>query len=330
MGRWTKRLMIAAGALVGLAVLVVAVLLAWLAIALPAVAPASTAKADATPAALARGDYLFNHGCACVACHSQRDHTRLAGPPWPGTIGAGGEVFGRADGMPGSIPAPNLTPAALATWTDGEIARAIATGVSRDGHALFPIMPYPHYARLAASDVDALVAYLRTLPPVANPVPPRQLDFPMNLIVNTIPKDPAADRPATPPALGDPARPAYVINAAACLHCHSPSHHGEPIPGQEFSGGVAFAMPGATVRSANLTPDPETGIGRWSRVDFILRFKNGPEAKSPPRAASAYDTPMPWAAYAAMDSEDLGAIYDYLHALPAVHNPVTKVAPSAP
>jgi mono/diheme cytochrome c family protein len=328
-GRVMKRLLQVAAGLVVLVVVVAVGLMIWLATAFPKVAPASDRKAATSDAAIARGDYLFNKLCACAACHSQRDHLRLAGPLWPGTLGQGGEVFDRKDGMPGTIPAPNLTPTALADWSDGEIARAIASGVSKDGRALFPIMPYQHYAKLATADVDALVVYLRTLAPITNPVAARHLDFPMNLIVNTIPADPVG-QPATPPAVADPAYGAYVINAAACLHCHSPSHHGEPIKGQEFSGGVTFPMPGAIVASANLTPDAETGIGKWSRADFIKRFKHGPEATPPPRDANSYDSPMPWSFYAAMDEADLGAIYDYLHGLPAVSHAVVKVTPIKP
>jgi hypothetical protein len=84
-------------------------------------------------------------------------------------------------------------------------------------------------------------------------------------------------------------------------------------------------MQGGTVRSANISPDPETGIGRWSRQDFINRFRawQGPEAENRPPGANGFNTLMSWTQFAGMTDEDLGAIYDFLMQETAITNKVT-------
>jgi len=123
-------------------VLVVAAIMIYVKTALPNVGEASELKIEITPERLARGKYLANHVALCTDCHSTRDWTKFAGPTVPGTSGAGGEIFDQIMGFPGSYHARNITPFGLEDWTDGEIFRAITSGVSKDGVALLPIMPY--------------------------------------------------------------------------------------------------------------------------------------------------------------------------------------------
>jgi hypothetical protein len=77
------------------------------------------------------------------------------------------------------------------------LIRAFTAGVNPNGDALFPIMPYSRYARLSREDVEAIVAYIRTLKPVRSSVPHRKLPFPLPLIVRTMPR-PAEWRPMPP------------------------------------------------------------------------------------------------------------------------------------
>jgi mono/diheme cytochrome c family protein len=317
-----KRVVLVVVALVVLLVLLGGGALAWVAFAFPRVAAAPSTAIDATPESLARGAYLFNHVCGCVDCHSRRDPAKLSGPVVAGTAGQGGQAFGANEGIPGTIYARDITPAAIGGWSDGELYRCLTVGVTKDGTALFPLMPYQSYATMTRGDVEALIAYTRTLAPIANAVPARSLSFPMNVIVKTIPHD--AEQPERAPTPADGvAYGKYLVTAASCIHCHTPSHHGALLAGREFSGGVPFRLGGAVVRSANLTPDQATGIGAWTRDQFIARFTQGPETQGP--APAGYDTPMPWTSYAGMTPGDLGAIYDYLRALPAVTNGVVKV-----
>jgi len=293
----------------------------------PNVGPAPMLTVVSTPELVERGRYLFNHQAACVACHSPWDTTKFSFPPIAGKEGAGGTQFSAESGVPGKIYASNLTPAALKDWSDGEILRAVASGVNKRGDALFPLMPYGHYSKLSTPDLHALIAYLRTLPAVEGSVPERVLNFPMNIIVRLIPK--AAEPPAATPKADAPEYPAYVTNAAACLHCHSPSKHGKIAPGAEFSGGVPFPLPdGSVARSANLTPDDETGLGKWTKEVFVLRFRAGVEMAKQPAKAGELNTPMPWSSYGGMTDADLGAIYDYLRTLPKMVNKVERFTPA--
>ncbi len=299
----------------------------FVALTKPDVGPAPALTVSATPELVERGRYLFHHGAACVACHTPWDTTKYSFPPIAGKEGAGGMMFAGESGVPGKIYASNVTPVGLKDWSDGEIFRALTTGVNKRGDALFPLMPYAHYAKLATPDLHALIAYLRTLPAVDSVVPVREMKFPMNIIVRLIPK--VAEPPASVPKPDAPEYPAYVINAAACLHCHSPSNHGKVRPGTEFSGGVNFPMPdGSTVRSSNLTPDDETGLGKWTKEAFIARFRAGVEQAKLPVQPNQPNTPMPWSSYGGMTDGDLGAIYDHLRTLPKVANKVERYTTS--
>jgi mono/diheme cytochrome c family protein len=330
MKRWLR----IAGIAVAAVVLLLAAAVTYVATALPRIAVGEL-SVTTSPELVSRGDYLFNHVSACASCHSTRDTTRFAGPVVPGSEGAGGDAFDRTAGVPGIIYGRNLTPAALASWSDGELYRAISSGVDRSGRALFPLMPYSSYGHAALSDISAIIAYMRTLPANARVVPERRLSFPMSVIVNLIPKQ--AQPEAAAPAAGAPGYGAYLVSLASCLHCHSQDHHGAIPPGREFAGGREFTVSGGIVRSANLTPDPASGIGGWTRERFVAAFASfrapapapgAVPAPAPAIAADAFNTPMPWTAYAGMTEADLGAIYDYLHALPAVANPVVKFTPA--
>lgn len=125
------------------------------------------AEARANP--VRRGQYLVET-MACGLCHSPVDAERRM---LPGMYLAGGV---RVDIAPfGTYPTGNLTSdkeTGLGNWTDDEIKRAITKGILRDGTRLLPYpMDWPSFSTMSASDLDAMVAYLRTVPPVRNVVP---------------------------------------------------------------------------------------------------------------------------------------------------------------
>lgn len=299
--------------------------LSYFLLAYPNVGPAPDVSVSRTPEAVARGQYLADHVAVCTDCHSQRDWTRFAGPIKPGTYGAGGEVFDESMGLPGRVVSRNVTPAALGTWSDGEILRAMTAGVSRDGSPLFPVMPYRDYGQhMDPADARAIVSYLRTIPS-SNHVPePTRLNFPLPLIVRTMPQA-AGETTRRPLASDRVATGRYLTNMAGCTHCHTPMDEKmQPIEGRRLSGGTEFAFPGGiVVRSANLTPHA-TGLGTWSENDFVQRFKSA-AAEPHVVAPGQFNTPMPWQSYSGMTPEDLGAIYAYLRTVPAVDNTVEKV-----
>lgn len=310
---------------IGLAIILVCVagLLTFVKFGLPNVGEAPALKIKATAAQIERGRYLANHVNACMDCHSTRDWSRFAAPPIAGTLGKGGDRFGPEMGFPGTFYSRNITPAGIGNWTDGEVLRAITSGVSRDGHALFPVMPHPAYGHMDIDDAQSIIAYVRTLQPIKNDIPASEADFPMNFILNTIPQKPDFQaRPDTADAL---AYGKYLVTIAACSDCHTKRDKGEPVLGMEFAGGNEFAMPGAMIRSANLTSDVETGLGRWTKEAFIARFKAHDPAKGyVPHAVKPGEkqTLMPWTMYAGMTENDLGAIYTYLKTIKPVRNKV--------
>lgn len=312
----------------GLLVVALAAVLLYVSTALPNVGPPPDLQVESTPKQVARGEYLANNVMLCMDCHGDRNWDEFGGPPRSGSLGMGGEVFPREAGFPGTFIAPNITPAALAEWTDGEIFRAITTGVSRDGRALFNLMPYQSYGQLDREDIESVIAYLRTVPAVENEVPPSEFDFPVNFIINTVPQ-PAKLAPMPDPS-DQLAYGKYLVTAGACYDCHTNQEQGSFI-GEPFAGGMNFSLhDGSIVRSANITPDPTTGIGTWTESQFVTRFKQYADSAyvSPPIRAGDFQTFMPWTMYAGMTEKDLRAMFVYLRSLDPVNNEVEIFASS--
>jgi mono/diheme cytochrome c family protein len=296
--------------------------------ALPRVSEPRELAVSKTPERVERGRYLANHVAVCTDCHSERDWSKLAGPIKDGTFARGGEPFNHDIGIPGDLESANITPAGIGAWTDGELERMITTGVTRDGRAVFPIMPYQNYADACQDDVESIIAYLRTLQPVEHTPKPAELDFPVNLIINTIPEEkPRPD--CSEPHGSEVQRGEYLVNMAACTTCHTQvDGQGNLIAGTELGGGREFKMPrGGVVRSANLTPH-ETGLKAWDRDSFIARFRGFADAHALPAVKPGeFNTIMPWNMYAGMTDEDLGAIYSYLRTVKPLDNVVEKWSP---
>ena len=313
---------------IGVVALVIALGLGYLFLAYPDAGPVRDLTVEATPKRIARGSYLANHVSVCIDCHSTRNWDYFAGPIVPGTEGKGGDTFDESLGFPGTIVAHNITPGRPGSASDGQLYRAITSGVDKEGKALFPFMPYPRYNRMSEEDILSLIAYIRTLKPIENPTSPTRLRFPLNLIVRTMPMK------RTPQPGPDTSNVykygEYLMNAAACADCHTKQVKGKPVPGMEFAGGFEFPLPNkCIVRTSNITPDEETGIGAWSESDFIVRFKyyDTPEAKTLKVEEVGYQSVMPWAMYAGMTERDLAAIYKYLRTVEPVNNRVEKYTP---
>lgn len=291
----------------------------YLLFALPNVGPASGDKVETTPQRLARGEYLANNVMSCMDCHSKRDWAKFAGPMLPGTEGEGGEEW---VGEFGKLVATNITPTELGSWTDGEIIRVTASGVNKAGEPIFPLMPYLHYNRASQEDLDSLVVYLRTLQPKKNIPPKSQLAFPFTLLVRTMP---IFYQPKPQPDTRDKiAYGKYLASIGGCEECHTPMKNGAPLPGMEFAGGFEFPLPtGGIVRSTNLTPDPESGMGGMTRDEFVQAFKKylDPETQTPVGKGD-FNTVMPWTFMAKITEEDLDAIYAFLMQLKPVKNQV--------
>ena len=139
----------------GVIVILVLAFVGWIMATKPDVGPPEDITIEQTPERVERGKYLANHVMLCMDCHTERDFGVFAGPIIPETMGSGGEVFNQEMGFPGRFISQNITPAGIGDWTDGEIYRAITCGVTKDGRALFPVMPWPNYAKMDPEDIKS-------------------------------------------------------------------------------------------------------------------------------------------------------------------------------
>jgi mono/diheme cytochrome c family protein len=303
----------------------IAALLTYVKAALPNVGESPDLKIEYSPERIARGKYLANSVTVCMDCHSKRDWSQFSGPLVQGTLGQGGERFVQSLGLPGLFISRNITPIGISRYTDGELFRVITTGVNKEGKAMFPLMPYPYYGRMDKEDIYSIIAYVRSIAPIENTVEPSVPDFPMNFIINTIPQP--ASHQARPDKSDQLAYGAYMINATACAECHTQVDKGQIIPELKYGGGREFPFAdGSIVRSANITPDDETGIGKWTEEMFIQKFKIYADSNyvSEKIKAGEFNSWMPWTMYAQMDRDDLAAIFHYLKSVKPISNKVTK------
>lgn len=313
----------------GLIILMVGAV-AYLQFAFPNVSPAEELKIEYTPDRIARGAYLANHVTVCMDCHSTRDFSLFSGPPTPGTLGAGGDRFDQSIGLPGVFYAKNITPHGISDYSDGELYRVITTGVTNDGRPMFPLMPYSYYGKMDPEDIYSIISYIRSLPAVQTEIPDSKADFPVNLLLRTMPVN------ATPTPKPDPsdqvAYGAYMINASGCAECHTQvDPQGTIIKDQLYAGGRSFLFPdGSKVTSANLTQDKETGIGSWTEEMFVRKFTQYADSgyQIPKIPAGEFNSIMPWTMYSGMKEEDLKAIYAYLKTVEPIPNQVVKFTPA--
>ncbi|MCR8559888.1 c-type cytochrome [Mucilaginibacter sp. BJC16-A38] len=302
-------------------ILVVVIAVSYITLALPNVGAPEDIKVELTSQRIARGEYLANHVNMCMDCHSKRDWSKPVGAISASSLGGGGNVFDASEGFPGKVPVPNITPYKLKDWTDGEIFRAITTGERKDGSAIFPLMPWPYFSKMDREDVYSVIAYLRTLKPIKVDYARGVLDFPLNILVHTMPQKATLSKlpsPADTIKYGE-----YIVRSAACMQCHTQDKQGKPKAGLEFAGGHEFKIDGKPVYSANITPDKNTGIGSWSREAFVERFKSFTDSsKKLNPAAAKLVTVMPWYDYSGMTESDLKSVYAYLRTIKAIHNKV--------
>lgn len=219
----------------------------------------------------------------------------------------GGKLYFAIPGML-SIPTPNLTSGAGGVgsfYTDEDWVRAIRHGVGHDGRALM-IMPAQSYNHLSDEDLGALIAYVKSMPPVDNVLPARRVEamgrammglgmFPpsaVDQIDHTRPAQ-AALEPSVTAAYGD-----YL--AATCKECHGANLNGKP-----------FGPPGQETMTPNLTPGGD--LGSWSEQDFLTAIRTG---MTPEGHQLSED--MPWKYFGQLSDDELKAIWLYLQSLPAL------------
>lgn len=319
--RWRK---ITGLTLLGIVALIIIALAAtglWRAFVGPKTRTVTNLTIEHTPARLERGKYLTENVMGCFYCHSERDWQAAGAIPIEAKKGGGAHF----SGGPGELYAPNISPdkeTGLGAWSDDELARAIREGVSRDGRALFPIMPYTNYRQMSDEDLAAIIVYLRSIPPVHNSLPKSKLIFPLSLLVNTMPQPVAA--PVAAPDLSTPVkRGTYLATLSSCNDCHTPQNRGQAIPGMMLAGGFKLTEPSGEIVSTNITPDP-SGISYYDEALFLDVMRTG-QVK-----ARKLNPTMPWSLYGKMTDDDLKALFAYLRSVPAVSHRVDNAEPPTP
>ncbi|HMK23549.1 MAG TPA: c-type cytochrome [Terriglobales bacterium] len=267
---------------------------------------------EATPERLTRGRYLTQGLLGCETCHTPRDWTKHGAPPLPGKELAGQRF--ELSGFPGHLVAPNLTPdreTGAGTWTDDQIARAIREGIKHDDTTLFPMMPYMVYREMSDEDLASVVVYLRSVPAVRNPLPPIQVNFPVNLLVRGVPRP--VTQPVSGPQSTDPVVRGKYLATLGC-GCHDAN---DKLP---YGGGEKFVGPWGDVTSANITPDP-SGISYYTEPTFITALRTGYVG------ARELKSIMPFGEFQYLSDDDLKAIFEYLKTLKPVRHRVDNSLP---
>jgi mono/diheme cytochrome c family protein len=205
----------------------------------------------------------------------------------------------------------NLTPdleTGIGKWTDEQIMRAIREGVRPDGSMIGPPMPFDMYRRIADEDMLAIVAYLRSLPPVSNPVPAAEFGFPLPAAYGPVIKK---VRPSRDDLIkyGE-----YLAGPVGhCIACHTGTSSPKPddFESRLGAGGRPFG-PGGVPTARNITPH-QTGLKDWSDADIEKAIRKGIRPDG-----SRLKPPMPYALYDTMPASDMRAIIAYLRSLKPV------------
>jgi mono/diheme cytochrome c family protein len=222
------------------------------------------ACSDAPKPSAARGQYLVDSVGMCGYCH-----TPLAPDNSPDPARKLGGFRDRFDlGAAGVQSAPNLTPDAtgLRDWSDEEIKRVLRQGILRNGEVMWWTMPYFETANYTEEDLDSIVLYLRSLPPVENALPPR-----LPYTARSTPYLPLSGDIVPPTTLApnaltyERAQRGRYLASVGCMGCHTPFANGDYRRDitKIFGGNLHFSVIPPfelkEVESANLTPDPTNG-----------------------------------------------------------------------
>ena len=280
---------------------------------------APVAAASPSEALIARGAYIARAG-NCMTCH-----TALGGEKYAG---------GRGIATPfGTVFTSNLTPddkTGLGTWSPAHFWRALHNGRSKNGRLLYPAFPYTSYTQVTREDSDALFAFLRSLPPVAQPNRAHELRFPYQsqaalavwraLFFSPGVYEPDATRNA------EWNRGAYLVKGLGhCSACHTARNAlGASDEGLDLAGGL---IPMQNWYAPSLTSAQEAGVADWDRAHIVSLFRSG---VSPRASVTGPMAEVVQSSTQYLSLEDLGAMAQFLKELPkAAAEPAAKAAPPA-
>jgi cytochrome c553 len=267
-----------------------------------------------------RGESIVRNISVCGGCHSGDEKN-------PDGALSGGKEF--RDWRVGVARASNLTPdpeTGLGTWSEGEIVRAIRNGVRKDGRLLAPVMPYEWFHDMSDDDAFSVARYLKSLPPVVNAVH-QDPSLALKVGKHTVLEPKTGPTPATPPAGVTAAYGGYLAqHVGLCAECHTQRTGVKSEPDKSrLLAGMNAPPKDFPVHPSNLTPDDETGIGRWTAADFIRTLRTGVDP-----AGVKLHPMMPWHQIGRMSDDELRAMFAFLKSLPAIHNSAAPAGKSTP
>lgn len=216
----------------------------------------------------------------------------------------------------------------IADYTDGEIAYLLRTGIRKDGQYVPPWMP--KFPNLSDEDIYGIIAFLRSDNPMVqasdNTPPPIRPNFLAKMLARFVLKPfPYPDHSIVAPSKSDKvAYGRYVATAKFdCYSCHSASFqkvnimYPEKSAGYFGGGNKLYDKDLNPVFSANLTMDPETGLGKWTEEQFIRAVKYGQRPDNTPIR-------YPMVPFALLTDEGVSDIWAYLKTIPVIHNKVER------
>jgi len=256
---------------------------------------------------LQRGRYLVEGILTCGNCHTPRIPGGMLDP---GRLHAGGPQTWETSEY--KVKGSNITPdkdTGIGAWSENDVKRAIRDGVRPNGQQLAPQMPYGYYKIFTPADLDAVVAYVRSLPAVSN-----KIEAPVYKATKMAPDVPAgAEKPMPESELQDPVkRGFYLVTIGHCMECHSARRDGHSdLKNGLGKGGEKFEGPWGVSVSRNITSHKVAGIGGWSDAEIKRAITQGVG-----KDGRKLLPPMGFAWYARMSQQDLDAIVAYLRTVP--------------
>jgi len=268
--------------------------------ALVIVFAATFGVANAQSDLVKRGDYLVNGILTCGNCHTPKGPT--------------GEIMDKAfsgglswDEPPFKVTASNITQdneTGIGNYTDAELKQVLRKGIKRNGVPVAMIMPSGFYEIMTDRDLDAVIAYLRTIKPIKNTVPD-----PIYKTAQGHPIPPGGEKPFTEAMLSDKVKKGfYLATIAHCMECHTPmGPRGRDFASKLGTGGFEFSGPWGVSVSRNITSSKEKGIGGWTNEEIKRAITQGIS-----RDGSKLKPPMGYHYYSTVSTDDLDAIVAYL------------------
>ncbi len=251
-----------------------------------------------------RGDYLVNGILTCGNCHSPK------GPQGdiPGKLFSGGLSW---DEPPFKVTAPNITQdkeTGIGKWSDADIKKLMRTGLLPDGVHIAMVMPTGFYHIMTERDLNAVVAYLRTIKPISNKVADPIYKMPQ--VENVFP---GGEKPYTEAMMKDKVKKGfYLATIAHCMECHTPMVKGQHPWDRMGAGGFEFPGPWGVSISRNITSSTTKGIGSWTDAEIKRAITAGVS-----KDGSHLKPPMGFHYYSTLTPDDLDAIVAYLRTVPA-------------